>query len=97
VLEASAILEALDRVRSELDALRAAVVEMSANLRPSGNGLDSDADFLPDNMIDTVTAAERFHRPRDCMTRWAREGAGRKIGGRWLISVVRAQRRLNGE
>ena len=44
----------------------------------------------------------RFGIPADCLRRWARETRntpdeiGRRKGGRWLVSIPRLQRRING-
>lgn len=72
-----------------------------ASLLPAteGNGLvDTGDDFAPEQMIEITTAVERFNRPADSLRYLCRkENCGRKIGGRWLASVPRLRRRLNGE
>jgi len=56
---------------------------------------DDDDDFPAHDLLDTSAAAERFGIPRDRLTRWAREtdghpdAIGKKVGGRWMISVTR--------
>jgi hypothetical protein len=95
-----ALLERIDRVLAELLELRAEVGALSGadNLVPpdSGNGLD--ADLAPDNLLDTTAAAARFNRPADTIRYWCRqEGCGVKIGGVWMASAPRIQRRLKRE
>jgi hypothetical protein len=64
---------------------------------PDGNGLDA-ADLADGNLLDTHAAQERFGYPRNTLARWCRiEGLGVRRGGRWLVSVPRLQRRLNGK
>lgn len=83
----------------ELAEIRAALVETeglphgTTNL---GNGADTDSDFAPDALIEISTASERWNRPRDTLRLWCRQGDGKKVGGRWLVSAPRLRRRLNG-
>jgi len=57
-----------------------------------------EADDLADgNLLDTTAAQERFGYPRDTIALWCRQGCGVKRGGRWLASVPRLQRRINGK
>ena len=97
--EAADILARLDAIMSELAELRA---EVAALIPPAeGNGLDA-ADLAPEHLLDTHAAAARFGIPADCLRRWARETRntpdeiGMRKGGRWLVSIPRLQRRING-
>jgi hypothetical protein len=99
--EAAAILARLDAIMAELAELRAEVVASMPVSATEGNCLDAD-DLADGNLLDTHAAAARFGIPADCLRRWAREtrntaGAiGRRKGGRWLVSIQRVQRRING-
>jgi hypothetical protein len=54
-------------------------------------------DLSDEHLIEVSTAVERFNRPADTIRFWCRrEGCGKKVGGRWLASVPRIERRLNG-
>jgi hypothetical protein len=90
-----ALLDRIDQAIRELHAIRA---EVASLLPPGvGNGLDETDDLAPDSLLDTHAASARFGYSRDSIARWAREGAGIKQGGRWLVSIPRLQRRLNGK
>jgi hypothetical protein len=92
-----ALLERIDRVLAELLELRAAVAN---DLHPViVVPRDNDGDDLSDsNLIDSIAAQERFGHPSDSIRKWCRtEGLGVKRGGRWLVSVPRLQRRINGK
>ena len=92
--EAEAILARLDAVMAELAELRATVAAQI----PAANGADSDDDLAADNLIDTHTAEARFGFPRNTIAKWCREeSCGVRAGGRWLASVPRLQRRINGK
>ena len=99
---ALAILARLDAVVAELLELRAEVAaEMPdvGHFQPlqTGNGLDAD-DLSPEHLLDTHAAQERFGYPQDTIRKWCRtEGLGVMRGGRWLVSVPRLQRRINGK
>ena len=55
-------------------------------------------DLAPEQLLDTTAAQERFGYPQDTIRKWCRtEGLGVMQGGRWLVSVPRLQRRLNGK
>lgn len=88
---------------AKLDAIAALVAELRAELAASlpvtsGNGLDVDSDLAPENLIEISTASARWNRPSDTLRYWCRrEDCGVKVGGRWMASVPRIQRRLNGE
>jgi hypothetical protein len=83
------LLERIDRIMAELRAVRA---EVAASLpAPAAEGSGDDP------LIEVCTAVERFGWPSDTLRKWCREnGVGVKRGGRWLVSVPRLQRRLNG-
>jgi hypothetical protein len=54
-------------------------------------------DLAPEHLLDTHSASARFNYPRNTLAKWCRdEGLGVRRGGRWLISVPKLQRRLNG-
>jgi hypothetical protein len=89
---AADILARLDTILRELLKLRAEVVAtMPAEV---DNGAD---DFADGSLIEISTAVNFFNRPADTVRYWCRQGDGKKIGGRWMASVPRIQRRLNGE
>jgi hypothetical protein len=76
---------------AELQAIRAEVAT-AGTIVPPDNGL-VDADDL----LDTTSAAARFGFPRDTIAKWCREeNLGVRRGGRWLVSIPRLQKRLNG-
>lgn len=90
-----------------VDQILAAVLELRAALRVAGaeaetfprdgGNFPDDADDLADgNLLDSHSASARFGYPTDTIRLWARRGDGRKVGGRWLVSIPRLQRRLNG-
>ena len=94
--EAAAILARLDAIMAELAALRAEVAS-SLPAPVYYTRVVHEADDLAEaNLLDTTSASARFGYPRCTVTRWCREGDGVKRGGRWLASVPRLQRRLNG-
>jgi hypothetical protein len=86
------LLARLDRLLGELQALRDEI----AAADPSDNCPEDIDDLSDGNLIDTHSAAERFNYDRHTLARWCREGCGVKRGGRWLVSIPRLQRRLNG-
>ena len=90
----TALLERLDRIVAELEALRGDVLRLSEDA-PKEPGADAGDDFAPHNLLDTWAAAARFNYPQDTR-KWCREGCGQRVGGRWMVSVLRVQRRLNG-
>lgn len=93
-----ALVERLDAVVAEVAAIRAALAAIVPAAEVDGNnptcGIEDTeaADFAPENLIDTTTAAARWNRPRDTLALWCRQGDGVKRGGRWLASVPRIQR-----
>lgn len=96
--------EAADIV-ARLDAAIAELVELRAEVARDHHPPiivarhDNDADDLsPDSLLDTHAAQERFGYPSDTIRKWCRtEGLGVMQGGRWLVSVPRLQRRINGK
>lgn len=55
---------------------------------------DDDADdaFPADDFLETWAASERFGVAADTLRYWARRhGTGKKVGGRWLISISRTE------
>ena len=95
--ETADILVRLDAAIRELLELRR---QVAASLpAPAANGAASvDDDLVPEHLLDIAAASSRFNRPCDTIRFWCRrEGCGVKVGGRWLASVPRIQRRLNGE
>lgn len=97
MLEVATILERIDRIAAELAELRAAVAGADADER-GVSIVDTPADDLaPEHLIEISTAVERFNRPADSL-RWLcrQRDCGRKIGGRWMVSVPRLARYLNG-
>src|SRR5262245_35157169 len=91
------LLERLDAILRELAELRAAVaasmpVVASTIVEPNAD------DLAPEHLLDTTSAQERFGYPRNTLAKWCRtEGLGVMRGGRWLVSVPRLQRHLNGK
>jgi hypothetical protein len=89
----------LDQVLAEVVQLRG---ELAAYLTsaPAADGvqvrLDAADDLLPEHLIEISTAVERFNRPVDTIRFWCRQDGGVKRGGRWLVSVPRIVRYLNG-
>lgn len=97
MLETAAILRRLDAILREVAALRDEVQASLPVPAAAGNGLDVD-DLAEQNLIDTTSAQERFGFPRNTLAKWCRtEGLGVMRGGRWLVSVPRLQRHLNGK
>lgn len=92
------LLERIDRILAELAALRAAVAGAEAADEKGMHIVHTPADDLSDaNLLDTHSAAARFNYPTNTLAKWCRtEGLGVKRGGRWLISVPKLRRRLNG-
>jgi len=89
----------LERIDAAIRALQALRDEMaSAMPTPSAEGSSLDADDWADsNLLGTTLAAERFNYDRHTIARWCKaEGLGIRNGGRWLVSIPRLQRRLNG-
>jgi hypothetical protein len=89
------IAERLDRVIAELEGLRRDLRCLAEDAPPPAD-TDTPADLLDQHLVDTATVSERFGVPADMARRWCREGAGVKRGGRWLASVPRFRRRLDG-
>jgi hypothetical protein len=91
------LLARLDAALAELRAIRDELVASMPPPAAEGNGLDAN-DLEPDNLLDTTSAQERFGHPRNTIAKWCRtEGLGVRRGGRWLVSVPRLQRHLNGK
>lgn len=89
------LLERIDRVIAELQAIRAEVAATLPAPVPA-DGLDAD-DLAPEHLLDTTSAVERFNYPRQTIARWCRtEGVGIRKGGRWMVSVPRLRARVNG-
>jgi len=95
--------EQVAELRAEVAALEHMNSDICTNLAASEGNCRSRVkvcapdDFAPEHLIDTTSAAARFGYSREHIARWAREGCGIKQGGRWLVSVPRLQRRLNGK
>jgi hypothetical protein len=88
------LLERIDRCLRELEAIKAAVTaSMPARVVPAANNAD---DFADGSLLDTSSASIRFNYPRDTIALWCRQGDGKKVGGRWMVSIPRLQRRING-
>jgi hypothetical protein len=99
VPEAADILARLDAILAELAALRAEVAGAEEETFPRGGGnFPDDGDDLAEaNLLDTFSAQQRFGHPADSIRKWCREeDLGVRRGGRWLVSIPRLQRRLNG-
>jgi len=79
----------IDRIMGELLELRQALTEAAEQ----GQGGPED-DFSEPHLLEISTASARFNRPPDTLRLYCRQGDGRKIGGRWLISAPRLRRRL---
>jgi hypothetical protein len=95
VPEAAAILARLDAILREVAELRD---EVAASIPvPAANGAGEGDDFADGSLLDTSSASARFNYPRDTIALWCRQGDGKKVGGRWLVSIPRLQRRLNGK
>jgi hypothetical protein len=98
----AALLARLDAAIAELQAIRAELAGFDALNPPAAKGMDSvhtlaDDDLSPEHLLDTTSAQERFGHPRNTLAKWCREeGLGVRRGGRWLISIPRLQRHLNG-
>jgi hypothetical protein len=89
------LLERIDRCLRELEAIKAAVTASMPT--PAANGAGSDADdFADGSLLDTSSASIRFNYPRDTIALWCRQGDGKKVGGRWMVSIPRLQKRING-
>ncbi len=89
-----ALLKQIDAIAEQLERLRADVLRLEDTVEPSADAGQSD--FAPHNLLDTWAAAARFNHPQDTVRKWCRQGDGKRIGGRWLVSVPRVQRRVNG-
>lgn len=87
-------------ILAKLDAIAALVAALRAEV--AGEELfvpevQTADDLAPEHMLDTTSAGARFNCPRNTLAKWAREeGIGVRQGGRWLISVPKLRRRLNG-
>jgi hypothetical protein len=94
------LLARLDAVLAELAALREEVAAVEGTIFPSSSMFASTIvepnDLSEGNLLDTHAASARFGYPRDTIALWCRQGDGVKVGGRWMASVPRLQRRLNG-
>jgi hypothetical protein len=90
------ILQAIDEFAAALARFRA---ELAALVPPPAVNGAGDADDLADgSLLDTTSAAARFGYPQDTIRKWCRtEDLGVMRGGRWLVSIPRLQRRLNGK
>ncbi len=97
--EAAAILARLDAIARELAALRDEVASDLSGREPGQlSSLSDAADLSPEMLINSIAAQERFGHPSDSIRKWCRtEGLGVKRGGRWMVSVPRLQRRINGK
>ena len=94
--EAPNLLERIDRIMAELAALRAEIFATVAK-NVGDDVVSHDNDLSEANLLDTHSASARFNYPPNTLAKWARtEGLGVKRGGRWLVSIPRLQRRLNG-
>jgi hypothetical protein len=93
-----ALLELRAELLSERDncPVQIAKAELEALAGPPPAAEDAVGDFADSSLLDTTAAAARFGYPRDTIASWCRQGDGVKIGGRWLASVPRLRRRLNG-
>src|SRR5262245_28381727 len=88
------LLRRLDLALSGLAALQHELRAFLPAPAAEGNGLDDLADA---NLLDVCSASARFGYPPDTLRKWAREeGVGRKVGGRWLVSIEKLQARING-
>ncbi len=85
--EAASILERIDRAIAELQAIRSELAASTPAV--SGNGLDVSDDFADANLVEVSYASERWNWPCDTLRLWCRQGDGKKVGGRWLISAPR--------
>jgi hypothetical protein len=94
-------------LEAELREIRAAVVVLLERIdRALSRDVESmppvaaeaaEDDLAPEHLLEISTAVERFNRPADTIRYWCRrEGCGVKVGGRWMASVRRIERRLNG-
>jgi hypothetical protein len=97
----TALLEWIDRIAAEVEGLRGEVLRLDTDEKGVGNtdtpGGESGDDFAECNLIDCQSASQRFNYPADTLRKWARtENCGRKVAGRWLISIPRVHRRING-
>jgi hypothetical protein len=96
------LLARIDRIMAELQAIRDALAGNNAPAASTAHRETASyappADDLADAaLIDTTSAQERFGYPRNTLAKWCREdGLGVMRGGRWLVSVPRLRRRLNG-
>jgi hypothetical protein len=97
VIKVQAVVDRIDVLVADLLRWRAEV-QGAADQTLTGSlpDQDCDADFSPENLIDTLAAAERFGIGVDTARKWAREGCGTKIRGRQYVSIPRAVRRMNG-
>jgi hypothetical protein len=90
------LLRRLDAALAELQAIRGELAAVDSD--HCLQSVAPDADDLADAcLLDTTSAQERFGHPRNTLAKWCREeGLGVRRGGRWLISIPRLQRHLNG-
>ena len=80
-------LAALDRLIAEMQDLRAKITG-NEPVDPFSLPIDE-----ADDLVETLTAAERLNVPQDTLRAWCRSRQiGVKRGGRWLVSLGRARR-----
>jgi hypothetical protein len=81
------LLARINRLLGQVRLVEAELLELRAGIA-AANGADVTNDFAAENLIEISTAVERFNRPADTL-RWLcrTEGVGRKLEGRWKISV----------
>lgn len=92
------LLDRIDQAIREMQAVRDELANTLSNSEGILCGTENLADDLsPEHLVDTTSAASRMGFPRDTVAKWAREeGIGVKRGGRWLVSIPRLRRRING-
>ncbi len=92
------IVEGMRRLRDEIERLIEDVAGSANALaeQPSADASDPADDFAAHNMIDTWAAAARFDYPQDTVRKWCRQGCGRRVGGRWMVSIAKVRRRIDG-
>src|SRR5262245_24000144 len=88
------LLARIDAIMAELAELRAAVAATAGTIVPPN---EDAADLADGNLLDVCAASSRFGYPPDTLRKWAREeGVGRKVGGRWVVSIEKLRARING-
>ncbi len=85
-------------IAEELRQLRVEVQRLVEDDLGNAEVIDNDPadDFAPCNLIDTWAAAARFNYPQDTVRKWCRQGCGKRVGGRWLVSIAKVRRRIDG-